>query len=224
MKWKFWKSSNESNIEQSLKKLIEEVFQINKGNKIIEEHLQKYENSFEEANENIHSNEELIQKSIRLQYKTSQEILKELEQINVRIDEAIDNKKEIIELKGEKNRLIGENNYLIGKYIEWLDDIDLICDKLNESSQEYWRQLLNNWQSQILKSLETVGINEIDVLGKTFSSTVAESISTTKKEGNKVYLPYEVVKVLQRGFLYKDGTLLRKAKVVTIEEDGENNV
>ena len=39
MKWKFWKSSNESNIEQSLKKLIEEVFQINKGNKIIEEHL-----------------------------------------------------------------------------------------------------------------------------------------------------------------------------------------
>ena len=34
-------------------------------------------------------------------------------------------------------------------------------------------------------------------------------------------MPYEVVDVIERGFIFEDGTLLRKAKVITIEE--ENN-
>lgn len=31
-------------------------------------------------------------------------------------------------------------------------------------------------------------------------------------------MPYEVIDVLQRGFMLEDGTLLRKAEVITIEE------
>ena len=223
MGWKFWRNKK-SVEEQLLEVLTEEVSLMNDRFSIIEECLQKYDNKLYEMNQHLNNNEDLIQKSLRLQYKSSQEILKKMEPMNERMDKMLDYKEKYIKIEQEKDSAIKEKNYILERYIQWLDDIDLICDKLNLQEQEYWVKLLQNWQKQILKSLDLLGIHEVDVLGKSFNSTVAESVSTIKKKMNKEYMPYEIVNILQRGFIFEDGTLLRKAKVISIEEeDKEEN-
>lgn len=215
MAWRFWKNNKKFEKEQSLILLKEEVSQIiRKANKA-EDYLQSFEGKLVEIDGQLENNEDAIQKLLRLQYKSSQEILKKLNQVN----ETINYSERYIESEREKSKLIKEKNFIVERNIQWLDDIDLICDKIDEIEQEYWVQLLQSWQKQIIKSLETLRIYEIDVIGKTFNHKVAESISTVKKEDNKEYLYYEVVNVLQRGFIFEDGTLLRKAKVITIEEE-----
>ena len=72
MNWKFWENGNKPKEKQTLC--------------IIEEYLQKYDDKLHEMTEHIHNNEDLVQKSLRLQYKSNQEITKKLEQINEKID------------------------------------------------------------------------------------------------------------------------------------------
>ena len=218
MNWKFWKNNKRLKEKQTLEMLIDEVYQTNKKLCIIEEYIQKYDEKFQEMNEHIENNEDLIQKSLRVHFKSNQEITKKLEQINDRIDKTVDYSKKYVEVLHDKDNLIKDRNFILEKYIQWLDDIDLIYDKLNVQGQEYWISLLKNWQSQIIKALEVVGIFEIDILGNSFRPAISESVSTKKKEKNKEYKPYEGVDVLQRGFVFNDGTLLRKAKVITIDE------
>lgn len=202
--WKFWENGNKPKEKQTLC--------------IIEEYLQKYDDKLHEMTEHIHNNEDLVQKSLRLQYKSNQEITKKLEQINEKIDKTEYYSKKHSDIQHDKDNLIKERNFLLENYIQWLDDIDLIYDKLNAQGQEYWISLFESWQKQVLSTLEAVGIVEVDILDKGFNPVISESVSTKKKEENKEYKPYEVVNVLQRGFIYNDGTLLRKAKVITIEE------
>jgi len=197
MSWMFWK--NKSNT--------------------VEEYLQRFDGKLEEINQQLENNGDAIQKSLRLEYKSSQEIFKKLDQIKENIDENMDYSTKYTELEHERDKLIKEKNFVLARNIQWLDDIDLICGKIDGQEKEHWIQLLQNWQKEILKSLEELRIFEIDIIGKTFNHEVAESVSTKKKEINKDYLPYEVVEVLQRGFIFEGGTLLRKAKVITIEEE-----
>lgn len=204
MNWKFWENWNKPKKKQTLC--------------IIEEYLQKHDDKLNEMTEHIRNNEDLVQKSLRLQYKSNQEITKKLEQINERIDKTEYYSKKYSDIQHDKGNLIKERNFLLENYIKWLDDIDLIYDKLNAQKQEYWISLFESWQKQILSTLEAVDIFEVDILGKGFNPLISEAASTKKKEENKEYKPYEVVNVLQRGFIYNDGTLLRKAKVITIEE------
>lgn len=198
MDWKFWRNDNKSNE--------------------VGESLHKLEDKLDELNQQLENNENIIKKSLRLDYKSSQEILKNLNQINDKIDDSVDYDKKYRELEIEKNNILGEKDFIIEKTIQWLDDIDLIYDKIYEQDHGQWIQLLESWQKQIIESLEILKIYEIPVIGKTFNYELAEAASTVKKEEDKSYLPYEVVDVLQRGFIFGDGTLFRKAKVITIEE------
>jgi len=200
MSWKFW-SNKKSGKDQALESLVREVSLMNGKLSIMEE-----------------NNQELIQKSLRLQYKYSQDILKGIEQLNNRFDKILDFNEKYTEILRHNENLRKDKDYIIERYIHLLDDIDLIYDNLNMGGQEYWIQLLKNWKTQILKSLELVGLYEIDILGKSFDTNISEAISTEKREINKEYKQYEIVKILQRGFILEDGTLLRKAKVVTVEE------
>ena len=219
MGWKFWENSKKSREEQSLILLREEVSQINKRFVRIEEFLEAFGNGLESVNQQLKANEGEIQKSLRLEYRSSQEMLRNLNQANKKMDEAIDYKERHMKAKEEIQKLSKEKNLILQQNIQWLDDIDLICDKITGTEREYWIRLLESWQKQIIKLLETFKIYEINVLGKTFNHELAEAIGTKKKEINKDYLNYEVVNVLQRGFVFEDGTLLRKAKVITIEEE-----
>lgn len=224
MGWWFWRNKNKSKKEK-IASLEEKVSEISRKTNIVEEYLLKLEDKFESIYQLLENNEAVTQKSMRLEYKSSQEILMKLNQLNEGINKSTNCNERYIEIEREKDVLIREKNFILQKIILWLDDIDLICDKINGQGEEYWFQLLHEWQKQIINSLKVLKIYEIDVMGKTFNHEVAQSISTKKKETDKEYLPYEVVKVLQRGFFLEDGTILRKAKVVTIEEEEriENN-
>ena len=223
MDWKFWRNSKKSRKDHELLLLKEEVSQLTRKSNTVGEDLHRFENKLDGINQQLENNENAIQKSLRLEYKSFQEIFKKLNQVNNKIDETIDYEERYAEFERIKNNLIKERNFILGKNIHWLDDIDLICDKMYEQDQEQWIQLLQSWQKQIIKSLEALRIYEIDIIGKTFNHELAESVSTKKKEVDKNYLPYEVVDVLQRGFILEDGTLLRKAKVITIEEEEREN-
>ncbi len=218
MDWKFWRNSKESKKDQ-LVLLNEEISQLTRKSNLLREDLHRFENKLDGINQKLENNENAIQKSLRLEYKSFQEIFKKLNQVNTKINESIDYEEKYAEFEREKSNLIKERNYILGKNIQWLDDIDLIYDKMYKQEQEQWTQLLQNWQKQIIKTLEILRIYEIDIIGKTFNHKLAESVSTKKKDVDKSYLPYEVVGVLQRGFILEDGTLLRKAKVITIEEE-----
>lgn len=214
MDWRFWKNKKKSEIEKTLESLKEEISQITRSFNMVEKYLQGFEHKIEVINQHLQNNENMAQKILRLEYKFSQEILNKLNQF----DKTIDYSERHIKTEREKDCLIRERNFIIEKTILWLDDIDLIYNKLNKQNQEYWIELLQNWQKQIIKSLETLKIYEIDVMGRTFNHELAEAVSTREKETDRDYLPYEVVDMLQRGFMLENGTLLRKAKVITIEE------
>ena len=214
MDWRFWKNKKKSGIEKTLESLKEEVSQITRRFNMVEKYLQGFEHKTEVTNQHLQNNENMAQKILRLEYKFSQEILNKLNQF----DKTIDYSERYIKTEKEKDCLIRERNFIIEKTILWLDDIDLIYNKLNKQNQEYWIELLQNWQKQIIKSLETLKIYEIDVMGRTFNHELAEAVSAKEKETDRDYLPYEVVDVLQRGFMLENGALLRKAKVITIEE------
>jgi len=66
-------------------------------------------------------------------------------------------------------------------------------------------------------------------VGTSFNPTLAESIGTvvrqpvrtgtTEEELVRVLLSYEIAEVVKRGFVYENGALLRKAQVITYQED-----
>ncbi len=185
--------------------------------------LQVWNSKFDEINENMESSGEQIQKLLRLQYKSHQESLKEFDQIKENINTAMDYNEKYIAISREKDNLIKEKEFLIGNYIKWLDDVDLVYDSLNIEEQNGWVKLLQSWQKQIIGALVNVGVYETQVLDKSFNPTTSESMGTRDKEANKVYLPYQVVAVLERGFASEEGILLRKAKVITIKEEMEKD-
>lgn len=219
MGWRFWQNRKKNEETQTLELLKEEVSQLTKKSSVMEDYLNRVSNKLDEINQQLENNQDISQKSLRLEYKSSQEILKKLDQVDVKIDENMDYGFKYTNLQQENNRLIKEKELILEWSIHWLDDIDLVYDKISGENQEHWVQLLQSWQKQIIDFLEILKIYEIDVIGKTFNHQVAESVSTKKKEDNKDYLPYEVVNVLQRGFILEDGILLRKAKVITIKEE-----
>lgn len=214
MGWKFWRNRKRSETEKTLELLKEEIFQINRKFSIIEEHLQESKHKIEVINRDLENNKNAIQKILRLEYKSFREILNKLNQIH----ETVDYGERYIKIEKEKDCLVRERNFIIEKTIQWLDDIDLIYSGLNKQSREHWVQLLHNWQKQIIKTLGMLKIYEINIMGKTFNHELAEAVNTKEKEADRDYLPYEVIDVLQRGFMLENGTLLRKAKVITIEE------
>ena len=189
MGWKFWRNSKKSEKDQALVLLKEEVSQLTKKSNTVEEYLHRFENQLNGINQQLKNNENIIQKSLRLEYTSSQEILKNLNQVNDKIGETIDYSERYLKFEREKSNLMKEKDFILGKNIQWLDDIDLIFHKIDGKDQEYWAELLQNWQKQIIKSLEILGIYEIDIIGKTFNHEVAESVSTKKKEIIKDYLP-----------------------------------
>lgn len=110
----------------------------------------------------------------------------------------------------------------IGKYrndlILLVDGIDHLLAKLDGEDSKSWGRLLKQWNQQLLETLRDMGATEMNLLGSTFSPKLAESVETTPPS-SKDHVPYEVVEVIKRGFIFDDGSLLRKAQVITVEEE-----
>jgi molecular chaperone GrpE (heat shock protein) len=157
---------------------------------------------------------EQIMKLTRMQYKTTQQLQGQLEEIRLQIDN-------IRQTQAEENA--NQFHALIEKNIRWLDDIDQLCKRLEGKETHMWQQTLRAWAEQLLSALAENGIHEIHVLGKSFQPQLAEAIGTVPfrdaSENEATYVPYQVMDVVQRGFAYQDGRILRKAQVITLEPD-----
>lgn len=114
--------------------------------------------------------------------------------------------------------------------IRWLDDLDLVRSRLLGEDQAAWKKLMEQWSRQILGFLEKTDVHELKLLGTSFDPRLAESIGTlSKAEAKEKFavaalgdIPYQIVEISKRGFVWKNGLLLRKAQVITLEKENTN--
>ena len=200
MNWNFWTRPKKPAVDDLIKQLNEQLNQIG----------------------------EQVNKLARLQYKTGQELQSKMERLNTGL-EAVE-QRQITYDRDLKNLNILKNQveYLTEVLINRLDDIDLLYAQLKGEGQETWQKLLEQWAFQLLEALGQIGICELNLTGSSFNSRLAESIGTVNR--NTVFtesletgdgtaaVPYQIVEVVKRGFIYNDGRLLRKAQVITLQE------
>lgn len=208
VRW-FWKRNQESSPE------LEAIQQL------------KEQNSFFEEQYKILS--EQVTKLSRLQYKTSKDTQEKMDQLQESIKIFIEKQENDNEDKVQRlYRMEAKINEMVQSLIHWLDDLDVVCSRLTGEEQEAWSRILRQWSVDILAQLKGLGIHELQVLGTSFDPTLAEAMATIpKKEATMKYngisalelTPYQIVEVLQRGFKWENGSLLRKAQVITLEKD-----
>ncbi|HHW37145.1 MAG TPA: nucleotide exchange factor GrpE [Bacillales bacterium] len=209
IRW-FWKGNRESSPE------LEAIQQLKEQNSIFEEQYKVLT--------------EQVTKLSRLQYKTSKDTQEKMGQLHESVNTLIEKQENDTDDKVQRiYQMEVKMNEMIHSLIRWLDDLDILYTRLAGEEQEAWSKILNGWSKDILVRLEGLGIHELQVLGTSFDPIVAEAMATIpKKEAAMKYkgfsalelTSYQIVEVLQRGFRWEDGSLLRKAQVITIEKDG----
>lgn len=218
MIWKSWTSKKNETLAEIQELLIP-----------INQHLTLLNRQVTSSSEQIEEMGDQIRKLGRLQYKSGQDVQGKVEGLSVRLEgvqqwqvkNAVD--KSYLDTLEQQ---IGQVSELL---LVWLDDLDLLASSLRDHGQEMWQQLLGKWTSQVLQALQIHGVYEMQLLGTSFDPKVAEAISTVVRqpivadlldEDNfRLTLPYEVAEVVKRGFISNDGWLIRKAQVITYQED-----
>ncbi len=162
--------------------------------------------------ESLHAVQEQLIKQTRLAYKANQETNSKLDTLFQEVNHFSAIHNEHIQLQQKMN--------------EWEWRIISIIDQLDHSSSFFQEQQNQEWDgffqriiTQLLQDLQTLGIEEISVLNRSFDPFVCEALGTLERIEGEQYVPYQVQKVIRRGFR-KNGDLMRKAQVVTIKERG----
>ncbi len=122
----------------------------------------------------------------------------------------------VSERQESQRRLLAMQVHWTQLMISWLDDLDLLTHE-SQGMPSSWSQLVERWSKQILEALAANGISELVVLRKAFDPKKCEALGSTKDE---VGQPYEVVKVLRRGYIQED-RVYRKAQVIVVSNDEE---
>jgi molecular chaperone GrpE (heat shock protein) len=159
--------------------------------------------------------QEHIGKLGRLHYKHSQEVQGRLEQITERLDKVVSEQEQRTAERQCSERLERQLQGTTEQLIAWLDDLDAALVRLQ--GEEAWRSLLQQWRSQLKRTLTTADIHELQVLGTSFDPRWCESVGTTPPTPEASTVPYEIMEVVKRGFVTGDGKLLRKSQVITLE-------
>lgn len=120
----------------------------------------------------------------------------------------------------ESQRFKEQQEFTMDKLIRLLDEMDHVSSGIKENERT-WYDLLDQWSQSILQSLEQMNIVQLNVIGKSFNPKNAESVKTVSKDLLTIapMAPYQVMEVLQRGYITSGGQLIRKAKVVTVKEE-----
>ena len=225
MNWKFWTKGEKADDQAVIKQLYEQVNRI--GECLIQVSAQVTGNSTQ-----LNEIGGQVNKVARIQYKTGQDMQNKLERLSSGMDDLQHWQAAHDVNVARLNILEQQIENIAESLIHWLDDIDLVCSRLQGEEQEMWRQLLQQWARQILGLLTEAGIRELDVIGRSFDPRWAESISTAARNPAMVsssdceeanpFVPYQVVEVIKRGFALSDGRLLRKAQVITLQEESSH--
>lgn len=200
MNWNFWTRPKKHAVDDLIKQLNEQLNQIG----------------------------DQVNKFARIQYKMGQELQSKMERLNTGL-EALEQRQTTYDRDLKNlNSLKYQIEYLTEVLINRLDDIDLLYARLKGESQETWQKLLEQWAFQLLEALGQIGICELNLTGSSFDPRLAESIGTVNRNtvfteslepgDGRAAVPYQIVEVVKRGFIYNDGRLLRKAQVITLQE------
>ncbi|MEK3879562.1 nucleotide exchange factor GrpE [Paenibacillus sp. FSL M7-0420] len=75
----------------------------------------------------------------------------------------------------------------------------------------------------MLGQLSQLGLKEIVVLGHVFDPVLCEAAGTVPASADfGTAVPYQVMSVLRRGYRLEDGSLYRKAQVITLSKEGQS--
>ncbi|SFQ99064.1 nucleotide exchange factor GrpE [Desulfoscipio geothermicus] len=173
-----------------------------------------------------------VQKLARLHYKTGQETQSKLDRLMTGIKKVQQWQEQYLQETVQLQLKEKQITALAEAVMKQLDDIDYIRrvlkDELQDDARDNWRQMLEQWAVRLVQALAEAGILEIDLYGKSFDPRWAEAIATvTRAEALKMctdtdadaLLPYQVVEVTRRGFVTPEGRILRKAQVITVQEE-----
>lgn len=231
MIWKLWTGKQNKffdQLQELIRPLNQQATQLNQQVTLLSQQVAPLNQQLNGSLAQLTDLSEQVRKIGRLQYKSGQDVQGKLEGLSSSIDD----------LKQWQHTQTIDKSYLaaiesqIGQVSElllvWLDDLDLLANSMRDQEQEGWNKLLRTWTTQVLQALQIHGISEMQLVGTVFNQALAESIGTIahqpttsgglQKETNNSFQPYEIVEVVKRGFIYQDGTLLRKARVITYRE------
>ncbi len=93
------------------------------------------------------------------------------------------------------------NERLITDLLKVLDDFDSVMDKENDEK-------VNSLYKSLLSILSKYGLEEMDVVGKDFSSDIAEAVATEESSENKG----KIIQEVQKGYKL-NGKIIRYPKV-----------
>lgn len=218
MTWKPWSSKKNKTLEQ----MQELLTPINQNLTLLSQQVNS-------SSEQITEVGEQLRKLGRLQYKSSQEVQGKLGGLDTRLEAMQQGQDAYAIDKSQLEALEQQIGHVSEILLVWLDDLDLLSISLRDQGQEGWQKLLETWTSQVLQALKIHGLVEMHLLGTSFDPKIAEAIGTMPRQHAKVKtmeedsslvsLQYEISEVVKRGFVNNEGTLLRKAQVMTYEED-----
>ena len=222
MRWKLWTSKNNKTMAQIQQVQQELLMPINQHLTLLNQQVTDSLGQMTEIGDQI-------RKLSRLQYKSGQEVQGKFEGLNTRLD-AMQQWQDAYTIdKSQLETLEVQSGQINEILLIWLDDLDLLATSMREQGQDGWLKLLVTWTHQALQALRLSGISEMQLVGTSFNPALAESIGTVVRRPSKtnlmeeetvrLFLPYEIAEVVRRGFVYHDGRLLRKAQVITYQED-----
>lgn len=197
MNWKFW--NNKKKQKDKDRETIERL----------QEELSNVHGQLESVNEQV-------TKLTRMQFKSSK-----------KTDEKLDGVVSALATQHSQQDLITENNRYKSRQDQFMQNMFRLLDELDhvssgiKGSDQVWSELLDQWSLSIANSLKGIGVYQLDIIGKTFNPEVAESMKTVTRDSLTPHpvIPYQVVEILNRGYIAQDGRVIRKARVITIKED-----
>lgn len=177
--------------------------------------------SFNSIENKLNVSSEQLTKLTRFQFKSFQEGNARFEGLEQSITAIKRSDEELESVLMQVKRFEQREDYTVQLLFRWLDDIDHVSSTLPE--EDAWQALLKQWSRQLLHSLAALDIVEIDVLHKTFDPRTSESVGTVTATTSlgKEDVPFQVVKVLKRGFARKGAhdSILRKVQVITTHKE-----
>ncbi|BCG58518.1 nucleotide exchange factor GrpE [Paenibacillus sp. URB8-2] len=164
-------------------------------------------------------------KLARLTYKNGKDTTDKLERLSILLERQESGWKVAFEQEQElREQNAAALQSAAGAMIGWLDDLDAIIagrSRQETAHTDGWEQLTRHWQEQMLGQLSLLGYKEIQVLGSMFDPTLCEAVGTVPYSPDSPSIfPYQIKSVLRRGYRLDDGSLFRKAQVITISKEG----
>lgn len=168
-----------------------------------------------------------IRGEIRKGTKVSFKMLQELQgQIETALDHPVDSEEipvapvisqqQVVDLTKELEVITRRSNQSIDLIIKGVDTLDLIRKAAEQANlDQLWIDQINQATNTYIKELESLDVEEIQVLGEILDGERMISIGTVPVDSTDGYKKFEVCIVHERGFINKrTSDVIREAKVV----------